>query len=1263
MFDSFINWIVDSILEIVEFVFVALLSCLSFDLQLFIEKFPVAATLYQLLQIVAIGFVVGFAIWNLAKFFLGSTGKLNESPMQIAAFTILAAFLIYWGNNVLQLIMNLLSYPYQDMLKIDAVSNPLEAIRSFSDLLQTPENLVDEALGVVLNSILGTGLLYIVVMLILLWRLIKILLEIIERWMVLAVIVYTSPLAWPTVVSTNSRPIFSKWLNLFLSQCLMLLLNVWGIKMLFSVMTSGSGIISIVFSLTFCKVFQKLDVLLQQVGGNPAQIGKSILDDLMSTIGSGIQTVSHAQRMASSAQNALGSKYQHESAKGVAKTLSYGQKMDKNQTAAMKRSAAAGNEYQNSATGKKIKGEEAEKLVDYQKNNNGQLPNGVSAVGDYSRALGVNEAFAAENNKRHAETGMSNNNVDVAKKNGKPALEGNNPDDVAKVIAQQGNNAAYDSQLNEAFANSAKNADANQLEQIMNEAEGLDNQKVAGALMDNAATQAGFEEKLGTEHVADVQSAAAAMEGQADQQGLLMEQLGTADPNASYSDAMDTYNRLDDKFGADSGNENYALLNNSDLDNSKFTAGDLNDQSREALQGAAMQQYQGIRQDAANERMQSESLRNQAATAAQNGASQEQVDNLNKMADKHLENAKNLDAAADDFGNKYFGVQNPSQNATIQDSAPLMQSENAVSWNNLSDSGKQAALDDVKAQYNDLMAEGKYDEAADLAMSKTGSLDPTNLTVADMDNRSAADGHNTLSNMALSEDNMATSWSNVNVGNGQMTGDLESKAFNSDTHQYETTKTPVTFTSEAGRNSLSSAERDNLTETQVGAKTFYTSTGSRINEPVGSAAVAGVAAAGVSAAGASANNGTMSFVPRESTTNNTSTSGNAVGGGTTSVAGDTSSVSTPGNAAVNPSDGNSTSNVSAPTTAPSAVNSTVGESGTTTSPSDNVVVGVAAPGGTVESDAGARSTEPASSANVTQESGYSPAQTGPSTIDTPTPGSVETTVGGKTYQTSAGSQPVSESVSNPSESANNSSTVVIGAPAPSDSIETDISTETHTENSGYVNGGQGSSVETIQSGVSDHSMHDAPTSGNVETTVGGTTYQTNGGSQSIEAPAAAVVQESAPATAPRTIETVNQAPTGEVRTQVEGTTYQTSAGSQAIEQSAPQIQTTTVTTEQKVQTTAAPAPESAPRETFKETVVEQNNSYSAPQNMAQQPISEQKPANTSQAPNVGNTTVGNTNYKTQTGTTQAPSSGPQIGNGPALGTRTTKKSKKKRHKK
>lgn len=290
MIESILQVALTGIGELFELIVTLVLSCISFDTAQFADDFPIAQALYTVLQGVGFGLVFGICIFQLVKFFAGPLTESTETPLRICARCLIACACILIGNYGLVAVCNLFSYPYADMLVADGVQLQLGSIVNniTADGGAGILSIAGDAAGIATSGISSVAMLLfaLIVLILLAWNLIKLILEVVERYLVLMTIIYTSPLGWATISSEATAGIFKKWLSMFFSQCIMMLLNVWSFKVIISVLGTGAAddstwFIRLILGLAFCKVAQRMDTYLNQLGANPAITGQNMLDDIV----------------------------------------------------------------------------------------------------------------------------------------------------------------------------------------------------------------------------------------------------------------------------------------------------------------------------------------------------------------------------------------------------------------------------------------------------------------------------------------------------------------------------------------------------------------------------------------------------------------------------------------------------------------------------------------------------------------------------------------------------------------------------------------------------------------------------------------------------------------------------------------------------------------------------------------------------------------------------------------------------------------------
>lgn len=125
------------------------------------------------------------------------------------------------------------------------------------------------------------------------WNYFKLLLEAVERYIVVGVLCYTSPLAFCMGGSKATNQVFKSWCRMVGSQLLLLVMNVWFIRGFNSsvgqyignggALSTGQGSIFLWLfcALAFLKTAQKFDSYMAAMGLNVAQTGSSMGMELL----------------------------------------------------------------------------------------------------------------------------------------------------------------------------------------------------------------------------------------------------------------------------------------------------------------------------------------------------------------------------------------------------------------------------------------------------------------------------------------------------------------------------------------------------------------------------------------------------------------------------------------------------------------------------------------------------------------------------------------------------------------------------------------------------------------------------------------------------------------------------------------------------------------------------------------------------------------------------------------------------------------------
>ena len=315
MLETIFEWLTQALSGCVEAFVDTFMTALDFDIGLLAEKFPVLATAYDIFQFTALGITISIAAVNLVRYFGGQMAEIEETPISCVFRGLIAGALIFAGGHFLEIIINLAKKPYSALLSVDATAGgTLEGIAAANNLnLETLSvNVATFSFPLHSGYVIGTAaatLIAFVMICIIAFNLIKVMLEAAQRFVMIGVLLYSCPLAFSTCASRNTMQIFKKWLAMFIGECITMTMSVWLLQAIVSGFSynpdSPDGyLLKFFLTLALCKIAQKLDNIVSQLGFNNATMGGNILNDILgaaATIGTGANMV-----MKASKKNVLG---------------------------------------------------------------------------------------------------------------------------------------------------------------------------------------------------------------------------------------------------------------------------------------------------------------------------------------------------------------------------------------------------------------------------------------------------------------------------------------------------------------------------------------------------------------------------------------------------------------------------------------------------------------------------------------------------------------------------------------------------------------------------------------------------------------------------------------------------------------------------------------------------------------------------------------------------------------------------------------------
>lgn len=197
-------------------------------------------------------------------------GEKVESIPKLIWNAVFGIVMVICGKTFLTMIFNEIVAPLSSALT-EGVSDAGGTF-SFSGVGSDMTGLGEITSAFDLNS-LATLIVVLALMLIIWWNLIKLVLECAERYIICIFTINLSPLAFATMASENTKDTSRSWLQMFWSQCVLLILNIWVVGIARTALNNGlfgaSNTEMVKWGLityAFLKIAQRLDDMMQTAG-------------------------------------------------------------------------------------------------------------------------------------------------------------------------------------------------------------------------------------------------------------------------------------------------------------------------------------------------------------------------------------------------------------------------------------------------------------------------------------------------------------------------------------------------------------------------------------------------------------------------------------------------------------------------------------------------------------------------------------------------------------------------------------------------------------------------------------------------------------------------------------------------------------------------------------------------------------------------------------------------------------------------------------
>ena len=222
IFEGIVDWISSTVTDLMDAVSGMFLNALGTDMFVMESYFPFVAKAFTVMQYIAWTILFLITVWQLFRSFGGPITEA-ENPWTLILRGCLFAVLIWFAKPIFLYVLEIARAPYTALMDL---SNSNETF-TFSGVENVIKNGVTNFVSTV--SVVGE-ILVLILMISLGWNYFKLLLEVVERYVVVGVLCYTSPLAYSMGASKATGQVFKSWCRMVGSQLLLLVMNVWFLR-------------------------------------------------------------------------------------------------------------------------------------------------------------------------------------------------------------------------------------------------------------------------------------------------------------------------------------------------------------------------------------------------------------------------------------------------------------------------------------------------------------------------------------------------------------------------------------------------------------------------------------------------------------------------------------------------------------------------------------------------------------------------------------------------------------------------------------------------------------------------------------------------------------------------------------------------------------------------------------------------------------------------------------------------------------------------
>lgn len=268
---------------------------LDLDLTTFNTILPAVRASAEAIIAVALALLGIFSVFAFIKAGAGFLASSSEHPIKVALRTIVMGVLIWYSIPLCYVALDLGTGLFGVMEYAGSQQIGSTGLTGFDGMVAL-QGLFTSML--IPGSALVSSIINLVCTIFIYWALVKLMLEVVERYVLLAALTYTAPLAFATGATESTSGVLKAWVRMYGSEILVIVLNIWFLRIfqmgtgyLYGIYNSnlalvdGSGetipFILIIFVLVaWLKLAQRLDSYLSTLGLNAAHTGGGLFFEM-----------------------------------------------------------------------------------------------------------------------------------------------------------------------------------------------------------------------------------------------------------------------------------------------------------------------------------------------------------------------------------------------------------------------------------------------------------------------------------------------------------------------------------------------------------------------------------------------------------------------------------------------------------------------------------------------------------------------------------------------------------------------------------------------------------------------------------------------------------------------------------------------------------------------------------------------------------------------------------------------------------------------